>query len=144
MSLDASLPYFSNPRTLRKPACVKIHGFPGSDRCFGVRASHRIGEFVLGRAYHLQLGARLAGAKATLVVVDGLSPCNLELFWQVTATDDDHAGIIQFTGTCLSTTPGTPLTWCAFGVSPTGGMFPAGVFMLQAANGSVVRIGRVL
>ena len=94
----------------------------------------------------LSLGALVLGLAQVASVVglclDGPTTCNLELDWQVTATDDDHAGIIQFTGTCLSTTPGTPLTWCAFGVSPTGGMFPAGVFMLQAANGSVVRIGR--
>lgn len=48
-------------------------------------------------------------------------------------------GIVAFSAVC--STPGQPINWCAFGLSPTGQMVPSEAWVLQAdaSSGAVVR-----
>lgn len=55
--------------------------------------------------------------------------CMLSVGWSVSN------GTIAFAATCNA--PGTIITWCGFGMSPSGNMVPSEAFVLQAAGGSV-------
>jgi hypothetical protein len=52
---------------------------------------------------------------------------------------DDDDSLVTFNATC-STHDGSALAWCAFGISPTGGMWPSEAFVLQSAEDGTVWI----
>lgn len=56
--------------------------------------------------------------------------CMLSIGWGI------NNGTIAFAATCNA--PGTVITWCGFGLSPSGNMIPSEAFVLQASGGNVV------
>lgn len=73
------------------------------------------------------LGLRACLITALAVVVHGIQIVNTSgvttLTWVV---HDDDDSLITFNATCKSA-DGTPVVWCGFGISPTGGMWPSGL-----------------
>ena len=78
----------------------------------------------------------LLSSVACAIQIVNSSSGTTTLTWVV---HDDDDSLVTFNGTC-STPDGSPITWCGFAISPTGGMWPSEAWILQSSSDGAVWI----